>query len=176
MKKRYRDYLIVDGYNVINAWPKLKELSKTDLEASREELNTILSEYASFKGVYTIIVYDAYRIKTSDQRETEIGNLKVVYTKEKQTADAYIEKLIAQFGPKKHLNISVATDDMAEQQMILGKGGSRISTRELLIEVENSRAKIGKKTQNTNVSKNTLDSIIDKETWEKLEKIRKNSQ
>lgn len=176
MKKKYRDYLIVDGYNVINAWGELKEISKKNLEESREKLNEILSEYASFKGVYTIVVYDAYKVKNSIYREVESGNFKVVYTKEKQTADSYIEKLIAEFGPKKHLNIRVATDDMVEQQMVLGKGASRISTRELLIEIENSRKKIGKKTKTTNVSKNTLDSIVDSETLEKLERIRKGSQ
>lgn len=176
MKKRYRDYLIVDGYNIINAWDDLKEISKKDLEQSREKLNEILSEYASFKGVYTIVVYDAYKVKNSMYREVESGNLKVVYTKEKQTADSYIEKLIAEFGPKKHLNIKVATDDMVEQQMILGKGGSRISTRELLIEIENSKKKMDKKTKSIKISKNTLDSIVDNETLEKLERIRKGLQ
>ena len=173
MKKKFTDYLIVDGYNVINSWTSLNELAKIDLEGAREKLNIILGEYAAFSGVYTIIVYDAYRVKSHTKREEEIGHLKIVYTKEKQTADSYIEKLITEFGPKKHLNIRVASDDMAEQQMVLGKGGARITTRELKIEVQKSDSKIKSTTKSKTTEKNTLETVVDVDVLHKLERIRK---
>ncbi len=173
MKKKFTDYLIVDGYNVINAWSDLNEIAKVDLEGARERLNFILGEYASFSGIYTIVVYDAYRVKTSEKREEEIGNLKIVYTKEKQTADSYIEKLITQFGSQKHFIIRVASDDMAEQQMVLGKGGSRITTRELSIEVERLSAKIKTTTMTEKTEKNTLSEVVDTDVFKKLEAMRK---
>lgn len=163
----------MDGYNVMNAWSDLNEIAKKDLEGARDKLNFILGEYASFSGVYTIIVYDAYRVKSHGKREEEIGHLKIVYTKEKQTADSYIEKLITEFGPKKHLNIRVASDDMAEQQMVLGKGGSRITTRELQIEVERSSSKIQSTTRLKTTDKNTLENVVDTDVLRKLEQIRK---
>ena len=173
MKKKFTDYLIVDGYNVINAWSDLNEMAKVDLEGAREKLNFILGEYAAFSGIYTIVVYDAYRVKTHTKREEEIGNLKIVYTKEKQTADSYIEKFITEFGPKKHLSIRVASDDMAEQQMVLGKGGSRITTRELNIEVQRSNTKIKTTTKTKKTEKNTLEDVVDTDVLRKLEEIRK---
>lgn len=173
MKKKHRDYLIVDGYNIINAWESLKELSLLNLEEAREKLNVILEEYASYKGVFTIVVYDAYNVRGVSNRERTIGNLKVVYTKEKQTADSYIEKLITDLGPKKHLNVVVATDDMAEQQIALGKGGARISTRELWIEVQSSKDKIKMRTTKPSMLKNTLEGRIQEEVLQKLEAIRR---
>lgn len=174
--KKIREYLIVDGYNVINSWDILKDLAKNELEEAREKLNFILGEYAAYKGIYAVIVYDAYRVKTHSKRETEAANLKVVFTKEKQTADAYIEKMMTELGPKRHLIIKVATDDMAEQQMILGKGASRISTRELWLEVKNSRVRIKDITAKKTVQKNTLENLVDEDVLEKLEKIRKDKQ
>jgi len=173
LKKKFTDYLIVDGYNVINSWANLNDVAKENLEGAREKLNFILGEYASFSGIYTIVVYDAYRVKGHAKREEEIANFKIVYTKEKQTADSYIEKLITEFGPKKHFNIRVASDDMAEQQMVLGKGGSRITTRELKIEVERSTSKIKTTTKNIKTDKNTLEDVVDIDVLEKLEQIRK---
>lgn len=173
MKKKHRDYLVVDGYNVINAWTELKELADRSLEEARDRLNFVMEEYASFRGVFTIVVYDAYRVRSANERERETKNLRVVYTKEKETADSYIEKWITQLGPKRHLNISIATDDMAEQQIALGKGGSRISTRELLIEVQRIKKKIESKTGKPMIEKNTLDHRIDGEILAKLEAIRK---
>lgn len=173
VKKKHRDYLIVDGYNVINAWTDLKEIADNNLEEARDRLDFMMEEYASYKGVFAIVVYDAYRVRSVSRREREGKNLRIVYTKENQTADSYIEKLITELGPKRHLNIAIATDDMAEQQIVLGKGGSRISTRELRIETDRIKQKIESKTAKTFAQKNTLDHRIDKEVLEKLEAIRK---
>lgn len=171
MKKKWTDYLVVDGYNVINAWANLKKIAETSLEEAREKLNFILEEYASFRGIYTIVVYDAYRVKTTMDRRREKGNLLVIYTKEHQTADSYIEQFITELGPKKHLSIRVATDDMAEQQITLGKGGTRISTRELDIEIRQSREKIASRTE-LPAGKSTLDERIQGEVLKKLQALR----
>ncbi|EHL15902.1 hypothetical protein HMPREF9630_01459 [Peptoanaerobacter stomatis] len=172
--KRLKKILIVDGYNVINAWEDLKKLSEENLEYAREKLNYVISEYAQFKGYKTIIVYDAYKVKDSVTRYEKIKNLEIVFTKEKETADTYIERYITELGPKKFLDITVATDDIAEQQVVSGKGGNRISTRQLYIEVNNAQVKIQEKIQKTVKNKrNTLDDFLDKEMIEKLNDMRK---
>lgn len=175
MRKKFREYLIVDGYNVINAWEELRETAEKDLEEAREKLNLLLEEYAAFRGIFAIVVYDAYNVRSSAQRERKIGNLKIVYTKEKETADTYIEKFITALGPKRHLSVFVATDDMAEQQIALGKGGSRISTRELRLEMETVRGKIKEKTRKPTVEKNTLSQYLSRDILDKLEAIRRQS-
>ncbi|SHK50839.1 NYN domain-containing protein [Tepidibacter formicigenes] len=166
-----REYLIVDGYNIINAWEDLKELGNENLELSRQKLIEILVEYASFKGIKVIIVFDAYLVKGARNNIQNYRNLEVVYTKENQTADSYIEKFISEL--RKNDIIKVATNDWAEQQIVLGKGASRISARELKFEIDFAKQKIRKKTENKKIQKNTLDSILDKETLSKLEKIRR---
>ncbi len=167
-----KECLIIDGYNIINAWEELKELGKENLELSREKLIEIMMNYGAFKGIEIIIVFDAYLVKGARETTEEHKNLKVIYTKEHQTADSYIEKLISKIG-KKHI-IRVATNDVAEQQIILGKGGTRISARELKFEVQGTKEKIRKKTEDKKIQKNTLDSILDEETLSKLQKIRRN--
>ncbi|MEJ8555218.1 NYN domain-containing protein [Tepidibacter sp. Z1-5] len=167
-----REYLILDGYNIINAWKELKELANESLEIARQKLAEIMVEHASYNGIKVIIVFDAYLVKGSRNVFKEYENLEVVYTKENQTADSYIEKLISQMN--KRDIIKVATNDWAEQQIILGKGAIRISARELRLEVDFAKSKILKKTLQKKTKKNTLDSLIDEETLSKLEKIRRN--
>ena len=139
-----------------------------------KHIREVISEYAQFKGYKTIIVYDAYKVKDSVTRYEKIKNLEIVFTKEKETADTYIERYITELGPKKFLDITVATDDIAEQQVVSGKGGNRISTRQLYIEVNNAQVKIQEKIQKTVKNKrNTLDDFLDKEMIEKLNDMRK---
>ena len=133
-------YLIVDGYNIINAWDGLKEISKEDLESAREKLIHYIIEYAQYTGKKAIIVFDAYNVKNSKEKIEERKYITNVYTKEHQTADSYIEKYISSLS--KYDDIEVATSDYAEQQIILGKGASRISARELKLYVDNAMVKI----------------------------------
>lgn len=172
--KRLRKILIVDGYNVINSWEELKKLSEENLEYAREKLNSLISEYTQFKGYKAIIVYDAYKVKHSDVRHENIKNLEIVYTKEKETADTYIERYITELGPKKFLDITVATDDIAQQQVVIGKGGNRISTRQLYIEVNTAGKKIKEQIEKKHKNKkNTLNDFLDKNILEELENMRK---
>ncbi len=167
-----KKYLVIDGYNIINAWEKLKELANESLEIARQKLAEVMVEYASYNGIQVIIVFDAYLVKGSRSVFKEYENLEIVYTKENQTADSYIEKLISQMN--KRDMIKVATNDWAEQQIILGKGAIRISARELKLEVDFAKSKITKKILPKKTKKNTLDSLVDEETLSKLEKIRRN--
>lgn len=167
-----KEYLIVDGYNIINAFQELKNIANEDLQASRQKLIEIMMEYSAFKGLNIIIVFDAYLVKGAREYVEEYKNLKVIYTKEHQTADSYIEKCISTLG--KYDIVKVATNDWAEQQIVLGKGATRISARELKLELENAKEKIRKKTCEKKVQKNTLEHMLDEETLSKLQKIRRN--
>ena len=141
MRRHIRNsYLIIDGYNIINAWDNLKEISKEDLEGAREKLIHYIIEYAQYTGKKAIIVFDAYNVKNSKENIEERKYITIVHTKEHQTADSYIEKYISSLS--KYDDIEVATSDYAEQQIILGKGASRISARELRLYVDSAMGKI----------------------------------
>lgn len=165
--------LIVDGYNIINAWDNLKKIMQEEgLEYSREKLNDIMSEYANFSGLFVIVVYDAYNVKETTTRVYDRKNMKIIYTKERQTADSYIEKFISEFGNRRYLEITVATDDFAERQIVIGKGGNRITTVQLRIEVENKQRKLKKSIETKEKEKlNQVRNLIQKDTLEKLKKI-----
>ena len=122
-----KDYLVLDGYNIINAWDDLKNIASVDLDSSRTKLIEIMMEYAAFKGVQVVIVFDAYLVKGCREKIIEYKNLNVVFTKEHMTADSYIERFIS--NCKKNYRVKVASSDGAQQQIVLGKGGSRISAR-----------------------------------------------
>ena len=165
-------YLIVDGYNIINAWDGLKEISKEDLESAREKLIHYIIEYAQYTGKKAIIVFDAYNVKNSKEKIEERKYITIVYTKEHQTADSYIEKYISSLS--KYDDIEVATSDYA-QQIILGKGASRISARELKLYVDNAMVKIKEEQERhqQKIQRNFLEERLDKDILSKLEKIRR---
>ena len=127
------EYLLVDGYNMIFAWDELKDLAKESLDVARAQLLQLLSSYQGFMGNPVIVVFDAYRVKGNPGSVERHGDLTVVYTKEAQTADAYIEKAAYELG-KEH-RIRVATSDGLEQIIILGAGALRISARSFREEV-----------------------------------------
>lgn len=126
--------LIVDGYNVIHAWDELKELAAIDLYNARVKLIDYMKNYQGFKNNLLIIVFDAYKVKESPGTIDKDNNIYIVYTKESETADTYIERTVHELG--KHYNISVATSDGLEQLIILGQGAKRISARELILDYE----------------------------------------
>jgi len=173
VKSRQKEVLVIDGYNVINAWDELIDIAQTSLENARDRLNFMIAEYSSYKGIHSYIIYDAYKIKTSLNREEKTKHTTIIYTKEKQTADSYIEKFIHDFEDKRHTIIRVATDDMAEQNMILGKGAARMPTWELYLEVKESQKKISAQINKRQINKNTLDTILNQDIVEKLEKMRR---
>lgn len=128
------EYLLVDGYNIIFAWDELKEIAKSSLENARDRLIDILCNYQGFKRCNVILVFDAYKVKGNMGSVEKIHNINVVYTKEAETADMYIEKTTHELG-KKH-RVRVATSDSIEQIIILGAGATRISANEFLQEIK----------------------------------------
>ena len=166
-------YLIVDGYNIINAWDNLKEISKVDLDGAREKLVHYIIEYAQYTGKKAIIVFDAYNVKNSKEKIEERKYITIVYTKEHQTADSYIEKYISSLS--KYDDIEVATSDYAEQQIILGKGASRISARELKLYVDSAMVQIKEEQEKRQqkIQRNFLEERLDKDILSKLENIRR---
>lgn len=126
--------LLVDGYNVIYSWPELKELAEDHLDVARTRLIDILGNYQGYKQCVLIIVFDAYRVKGNIGTVEQLHNVHVVYTKEAQTADMYIERATHELSEK--YNVVVATSDALEQMIVIGRGARRMSSRELKLEVE----------------------------------------
>ena len=129
-----KDYLLVDGYNIIFAWDDLKALAKDNLDAARLKLMDMLCNYQGFTHCELICVFDAYKVKGGTGEVGMYHNIHVVYTKEAQTADAYIEKTSKELA-KKH-RVRVATSDALEQIIVMGHGAVRVSARELYGELE----------------------------------------
>ncbi|MGN0614513.1 MAG: NYN domain-containing protein, partial [Porcipelethomonas sp.] len=128
------EYLLVDGYNVIFSWDRLKEQAKHNLDLARNTLINILCNYRGFRQCELILVFDAYRVKGGSRTVEKIGNINVVYTKEAETADMYIEKVTHDMG-KQH-RVRVVTSDNMEQIIILGNGAFRVSAAEFEREVD----------------------------------------
>ena len=126
--------LIVDGYNIIFAWSDLAELAKEDLEAARNKLCDILSNYAGFKKCYLVLVFDGWKTKGNPGEKSRFHNIQVVYTKEGETGDAYIESLVGRIGP--NYAVRVASSDALVQLASFRTGVLRMSSRELLEEIE----------------------------------------
>ena len=128
------EYLLVDGYNIIHAWPELKALAADNLDAARIRLADMLCNYRGYKGMTLILVFDAYKVSGGVRREEVYHNIHIVYTAHAETADAYIERTVHQIGKKG--NVTVATSDGAEQVIIFGAGARRMSARELKEELD----------------------------------------
>lgn len=134
LKPRGDDYLIIDGYNLIFAWDRLRQASEKDFSLARDVLITMMCNYSSFRRVKVIIVFDAYKNRGGEGSLEKYGNVTVAYTKEGQTADAYIEKT-AHALVKEH-SVRVVTSDMQEQFIVLGVGALRVSTQEFAKEMQ----------------------------------------
>lgn len=142
-----QEYLLVDGYNIIFAWDDLNELSRTtSLEAARMRLMDILCNFQGYAGCKLILVFDAYKVKGNPGSVETYHNISVVYTKEAETADMYIEKTTKQIAKK--YRVRVATSDGLEQMIILGHGASRLSAEAFREEVERINARIREDMEN----------------------------
>lgn len=135
-----KEYLVVDGYNIIFAWEELKSLAKTSMDAARTALIEILSNYQGYRRCKVIVVFDAYKIKGGERRQEKHGSVDVVFTKEGETADTYIERLTYEMNGK--YRVRVATSDRQEQIIALGNGAFRLSASELKGEIERTNLEI----------------------------------
>ena len=134
------EYLLVDGYNIIFAWDALKKMAQSSLEGARHLLMDLLCNYQGFKKCVVILVFDAYKVKGNPGSVEHYRNIHVVYTKEAETADAYIERATYQIA-REH-RVRVATSDNLEQLIILGHGAVRVSARDFQAEVEAAEGRI----------------------------------
>ena len=132
-----KHYLLVDGYNVIHTWDDLKVLANEDLAAARGKLADALCNYQGFTGQETILVFDAYKVPGGVGSVMKYHNIYIIYTKEAETADAYIEKATHEMA--KDNAVTVVTSDGMVQLIVLGAGAVRMSSRELLVEMERVR-------------------------------------
>ncbi len=166
-----KQYLLVDGYNIIFAWDFLKELSEVNLEAARGKLMDILCNYQGFTGFTLIVVFDAYKVKGNPGEVFKYLNIHVVYTKEAETADQYIEKTTHELGHKHR--VIVATSDSLEQVIVMGQGARRLSAADFLEEVERAEKEIRRiNEERRHNGKNYLLENTDDETAELLENVR----
>ena len=134
------EYLLVDGYNIIFAWDELKAVAAQDIDAAREMLVSILSNYQGFRKCVVILVFDAYKVKGNPGSVQTVNGIKVVYTREAETADTYIER--ATYELRRERRVRVATSDSMEQVIILGHGAMRVSARTFHAEIEETEGQI----------------------------------
>lgn len=165
------EYLLVDGYNIIFAWPELKELADVNLDAARTRLQDILCNYQGYKKCKVILVFDGYKVKGNPGEVLEYHNIHVIFTKEAETADQYIEKVTQQIG--RRYQVAVATSDKLEQIIIMGRGAMRLSARDLQKEISETNDEIHTRhLEKTPSRKNRLFDNVDPQLYEYLESIR----
>lgn len=170
-KEKQKEYLLVDGYNIIFAWEELRELAEVNMDGARDRLIDILSNYQGVKKCSLILVFDAYKLEGFPGEVLQYHNIHVVYTKEAETADQYIEKVAHEIGRK--YDVTVATSDGTEQVIIRGQGCRLLSAKELKTEVELAvkelrEGYLGK----AGSTKNYLFNYLDEETAEQMESVR----
>ncbi|MBC2582524.1 NYN domain-containing protein [Clostridium sp. DJ247] len=165
--------IFVDGYNVINNWPGLKCIKEYSLESAREQLIEILSNYAAYRGYKIFIVFDAHMVSGSIEKKEKVNNnIITVFTKEGETADNFIEKMVNKVGRK--FDVCVVTSDALEQQIVFQRGATRMSSIEFYHEIQSIESKIKVRLEKKySEKKNTLEDVVDKDILEKLEKIRR---
>ena len=170
VKKYEKYYLLIDGYNIIFAWDSLREIAEYNLEAARKELIDRISVYRIFKNYEVIVVFDAYKVKGNRGEVIRENEITVVYTKESQTADAYIEKSAKELT--KNYHVTVATSDGIEQMIIFGSGAFRLPARLLEEDVEEVEKSIEKMIEAYNFEAKNSDFFkLSSEKQEELKKL-----
>ena len=164
-------YLLVDGYNIIFSWEDLNELSRVNMEGARSKLADLLCNYQGYRKCHVILVFDAYKVEGNHGEVVKYHNIHIVYTKEAETADQYIEKTVHAIGRK--YGVTVATSDGLEQVIILGQGARRLSARGLREEIEAASTEIrGDYLNRQGPTKNLLIHQIPGEMAELMEDVR----
>ena len=170
-KPRQEEYLLVDGYNIIFSWEELNELAKENIHAACDKLMDILSNYQGYRKCTLILVFDAYKVEGHVEEIVTYHNIYVVYTKEAETADQYIEKTVHRIG--RQYQVTVATSDGLEQVIIMGQGAHRISAQGLKKEIEDTEKTAREEWhQRRQSSKTYLFDHMSEEMQEQMEKIR----
>jgi len=170
MPRTKKEYLFIDGYNLINQWSYYKDVAR-NIENSRNKLIELLVEYQAYRGIKVIVVFDAHLVKGSVEKREIVSGVEVIYTKEHETADSYIEKQLDKIG--RYERVQVATSDNSIQQIVLARGGTRISAHEMILELENTKKDIRVRTDKPRQNGTNIDKILDPETLKRLEKLRR---
>ncbi len=172
--KVMRKVLLIDGYNIIHAWKDLKRIAQYSLEDARHALLEIMQDFQGYSGYHIIVVFDAHMIQGGQEKKYIIGGVEVVYTRENETADRYIERLVD--GIPKNIHVMVATSDFLQQTIVMSRGAVRISARELLEQVKQYRKSIVREYLDKPEPKsNTLEEWASPEVVKILERWRKQS-
>ena len=169
-KENLPEYLLVDGYNIIFAWEELSRMAGRNVEVARGILADILSNYKAFHSFELILVYDAYKVRGNPGEVIRYGNIDIIYTKEAETADQYIEKTAHSLQRK--ARVTVATSDALEQVIILGAGASRMSAKDLYEDVERTGRRIREICESQEQAKNYLFDNLPPELALTLEEVR----
>lgn len=169
-KESKEEYLLVDGYNIIHAWPELKELTEDNMDGARMKLLDTLSNYQGIRRCQIIVVFDAYRVQGHFEEVIDYHNIHTVFTREAQTADQYIEKF-AHDNQKKY-DITVATSDGLQQLIIRGAGSALFSARELKVEIERANERIRKEYQELKgINRNYLVDVLSPAAKQQMKEI-----
>ncbi|QAY67840.1 NYN domain-containing protein [Paenibacillus protaetiae] len=170
---RRDDIILVDGYNMIGAWPVLAKLKDKGLEEARDKLLDMLADYQGFTGRKVYVIFDAHQVPGLGASYSQ-HKLNIVFTKEKETADECIERLVSELALRRR-DIYVATSDLVEQHVTFGRGALRISARELLIEIVQNRKNIERRLSedNSQIKRNTLQGNVKPDVLSQLEKWRR---
>lgn len=166
-----RKVLLVDGYNIIGDWPELRELQLTDLEGARDQLIEKMAEYQAFTGIEVTVIFDAHMVSGLGKKFQNYA-LNIIYTKEKETADERIEKMVIEWK-RIDTQIYVATSDFVEQRVIFASGAYRKSARELRTEMKQIEKGIEKEVTMTKKAMAKTKLPISKEMAEIFEKWRR---
>ncbi|MGI6552697.1 MAG: NYN domain-containing protein [Bacillota bacterium] len=167
------EYLIVDGYNILNDWPEFKGIKEAELSHARDSLIKTLINYQALMGTQVIVVFDAHLVKGGFETEEIIDGVRVLYSREGETADGLIERLVYHLPDASC--ITVATSDWAEQRMVLGKGALRISARELRELIRAVEKESHRYCQNNRNQVRHLDLRLGENLRQVLEKLRRKS-
>ncbi|MDP4146256.1 MAG: NYN domain-containing protein [Bacillota bacterium] len=164
--------IFVDGYNVINSWAVLSKIKEYSLDAAREKLIELLQNYGAYKGYRIFIVFDAHMVQGSLEKREKMGSVIVVFTKEGETADSFIEKYVNNIGRK--FEVCVVTSDSLEQQITFQRGATRMSSIEFYHEVMETEEAIKRCAERKEDNKRyNLEERLDPKIVEKLEKMRR---
>ncbi|MGI6065950.1 MAG: NYN domain-containing protein [Bacillota bacterium] len=166
-----RDILIVDGYNIVNAWPELIKLKSESFEHARDKLLDILANYQGLEGCLVVVVFDAHLVKGGIGTRDNYAGVEVIFTQEGETADSCIERLVTLLPEK--MSVTVATSDWAQQRLVMGQGALRLSARELLEKVNKAESRSCPAADNIYKSHLTVNDIIDTNMRSTLERWRR---
>ncbi|ARD48167.1 hypothetical protein SporoP37_08430 [Sporosarcina sp. P37] len=166
-----KDVLLVDGYNIIGAWPELQQLKREDFPQARDRLIERMAEFQANKGWKVIIVFDAHLVPGIEKRKKKY-RVEVVFTRENETADERIEKLVSELS-NRLTQIHVATSDLVEQWVVFAQGALRISARELEIAMNEVDQMIAKKVKDTQEQRPLSKIPLTDEVAAEFEKMRR---